>query len=90
MNVSMTEARARWFELVRRAENGEEIILTRRGNPVAKILPMGPKPTRERDWDKIRARVREIQEQVKAKQQPWWPDAAHSQDFLYDEHGLPK
>lgn len=89
MNVGLTEARARWFEIVRRAEAGEEVILTRRGNPVAKIVSENPGSTRKRDWDEIRARVKEIQGQVKAKEQPWWPDAAHSQDFLYDERGLP-
>ncbi|UVK44806.1 type II toxin-antitoxin system prevent-host-death family antitoxin [Mesorhizobium sp. AR07] len=39
MNVSITEARARLSELVRRAKAGEEIVITRRGKPVARLLP---------------------------------------------------
>ncbi|WP_348629130.1 type II toxin-antitoxin system prevent-host-death family antitoxin [Mesorhizobium sp. WSM4308] len=38
-NVSITEARARLPELVRRAKAGEEIVITRRGKPVARLLP---------------------------------------------------
>jgi antitoxin (DNA-binding transcriptional repressor) of toxin-antitoxin stability system len=40
MHYSMTEARARWFELARRAEAGEEVILTRYGRPVASLRQM--------------------------------------------------
>jgi prevent-host-death family protein len=87
MEVSMAEAKARFAELVRLAEDGDEVILTRHGHPTAKIVPVNARP--QRDWDEIRRRVKEIQRQVKAKEQPDWPDAAHSQDFLYDEHGLP-
>jgi prevent-host-death family protein len=86
--VTMTEARAKWWELMRRAEGGEEITITKRGRPVAKFVPIGVNP--KRDWDEIDRHVKEIQQQVKAKMQPDWPDAAHSQDWLYDERGLPK
>jgi prevent-host-death family protein len=86
MEISVTDAKAQLTELVRRAESGDEIILTRHGHPTAKIVPMRPK----RDWDQIMADVRRIQAQVKAKMKPGDPDAAHSQDFLYDELGLPK
>ena len=85
--VPMTKARTTWHELIRCVEAGEEIILTRRGRPVARLVKVSPKP--ERDWDEIRRRVKQIQRSVKAKMQPDLPDAAHSQDFLYDENGLP-
>jgi prevent-host-death family protein len=88
MEISMAEAKARFAELVRIAEDGDEVILTRHGHPTAKIVPMKSKP--KRDWDEIRRRVQEIQERVKAIEKPGLPDAAHSQDFLYDEYGLPK
>ena len=39
MNISISEARTKFSELVRRAEAGEEIVITRRGKPVARILP---------------------------------------------------
>ncbi|QND59737.1 type II toxin-antitoxin system Phd/YefM family antitoxin [Mesorhizobium huakuii] len=48
MNVSITEARAKLSELVRRAKAGEEIVITRHGKPVARLLPppaqLGPQP----------------------------------------------
>jgi prevent-host-death family protein len=83
----MAEAKARFAELVRLAEDGDEIVLTRHGHPTAKIVPMKSMP--KRDWDEIERRVKEIQRQVAEKITPG-PDAAHSQDFLYDEFGLPK
>ncbi|WP_348642356.1 type II toxin-antitoxin system prevent-host-death family antitoxin [Mesorhizobium sp. B2-3-11] len=39
MNVSTTAARAKLSELVRRAKAGEEIVLTRRGKAVTRLLP---------------------------------------------------
>ena len=84
----MAEAKARFAELVRLAEDGDEIVLTRHGHPAAKLVPARTKT--KRDWDEIERRVKEIQEAVKAKERPGLPDAAHSQDWLYDEHGLPK
>ena len=40
MKVSVTEAKGQLTELVRRAEEGEEIILTRHGHPAARIVPV--------------------------------------------------
>ncbi len=37
MNVSITEAKAKLSELVRRAEAGEEIVLTRHGKIAARL-----------------------------------------------------
>ena len=87
MEVSVTDAKAQLLELVRRAEAGDEIILTRHGHPAAKIVPMTTKP--KRDWDKIRAEIREIQERVRAKVPPG-VTAENCSDFLYDERGLPR
>jgi prevent-host-death family protein len=39
MRVSITEARDRFTDIVRRAEAGEEIILTRRGHAVLRLAP---------------------------------------------------
>jgi prevent-host-death family protein len=84
----MAEAKARFAELVRLAEDGDEVVLMRHGHAVAKLVPAKVRP--KRDWDEIERRIKEIQREVKAKWQPDWPDAAHSQDWMYDEHGLPK
>lgn len=37
MQVSLAEAKARFAEMIRRAESGEEIVLTRHGRPVAHL-----------------------------------------------------
>jgi len=50
---STGEAKARFCELIRRTElTGEEIVLTRRGRPVAKIVPMqtGSREAAPQDW----------------------------------------
>jgi prevent-host-death family protein len=39
MKISVTEAKGQLAELVRRAEAGEEIILTRHGQPAARLVP---------------------------------------------------
>ena len=41
MKVSVTEAKAQLTELVKRAEAGDEVILTRRGQDVARLVPIG-------------------------------------------------
>ena len=39
MRVSVTEAKGQLTELVKRAEAGDEVILTRRGHEVARLVP---------------------------------------------------
>ena len=42
--VTMSEARKRLSELVRAAERGESVTITRRGKEVARIVPAEQKP----------------------------------------------
>jgi prevent-host-death family protein len=45
MQMNIAEAKARLSELVAAAENGEEVIIARGGQPVVRIVPAtGPKP----------------------------------------------
>lgn len=37
MNISVSEAKSKFAELIRRVEAGEEIVLTRNGKPVARL-----------------------------------------------------
>lgn len=37
MNIPVSEAKAKFSELIRRVEAGEEIVLTRNGKPVARL-----------------------------------------------------
>jgi prevent-host-death family protein len=39
MWISITEARKRLYELLRRAEAGETVVITRRGKPVVNLVP---------------------------------------------------
>jgi prevent-host-death family protein len=84
MNVPVSDAKAQLTDLVRRAEAGEEIILTRFGQAVVRLEPMKAKMTPA----ETRAVIKEIQEMARGKATPG-PDAAHSQDYLYDETGMP-
>jgi len=41
--VGAGEAKAKLSDLLRRAEAGEEIVVTRNGEPVAKLIPIRPR-----------------------------------------------
>lgn len=87
MNVPVSEAKGQLTELVRRAEAGEEVVLTRHGHPVARLVPAIKREALDKAY---RRRVlEEIQAEAVAKATKG-PSAARSQDFLYDEYGLPK
>jgi prevent-host-death family protein len=42
MEISVSDAKAHLTELLRRAEEGEDIVLTRYGQPVARLAPIAP------------------------------------------------
>lgn len=85
MRVSVTEAKGQLTELVRRAEAGDDVILTRHGHEAVRLVPVKSK----QDAKSLRALIEEIQASAAGKATPG-PCAARSQDFLYDENGLPK
>ncbi len=85
MQISVTDAKGQLTELVRRSETGEDVVLTRHGQPVARLVPVKPVPDR--------AERRRILEELRASgsaKATRGPSAARSQDFLYDRYGLPK
>jgi prevent-host-death family protein len=84
MKISLTEAKAQLTELVRRAEGGEEVVLTRHGQPAARLLAV--KPARD---SRQRRAVLEAISLAGAAKAAGGPTAARSQDFLYDDEGLP-
>jgi prevent-host-death family protein len=47
MNVPISEAKARLTDLVRRAEAGDEVVLTRHGRPVVRLAPVTGRPATE-------------------------------------------
>lgn len=46
-NVNMAEAKAKLSELADVAAGGEEVVLTRRGKPIARIVPLERKEPRK-------------------------------------------
>lgn len=87
MRVSVTEAKAQLTDLVRRAENGEEVVLTRHGQEVIRLQPVARK--KATTPEEKRALFAKVRAMARASMTPG-ESAARSQDFLYDEHGIPK
>jgi prevent-host-death family protein len=85
MRVSVSDAKGQLTELVRRAESGEEVVLTRHGQPAVRLAPV----KRAVDPAERRRILDAIGRAAAAKAKPG-PSAARSQDFLYDEDGLPR
>ena len=85
MYVSVNEAKAQLTELVRRAEAGDEVILTRHGHAAVRLVPVRQVA--------CAASRRALLEAVRASgsaKATAGPNAARSQDFLYGDDGLPE
>jgi prevent-host-death family protein len=85
MEISVTDAKAKLTDLVRRAEAGDEVVLTRHGQPAARLVPIRD----ARDRKSRRAVLDAVRNAAEAKATPG-ASAARSQDFLYGAKGLPK
>ena len=85
MQVSVTAAKGQLTDLVRRAEAGEEVVLTRHGHAAVRLVAI----KRVRDPASRRALLDAVRASAAAKASAG-PSAARSQDFLYDEDGLPR
>ena len=84
MHVSVTEAKGQLTELVRRAEAGDDIILTRHGHAAVRLVPV--KAVVDRASRRALLQAARASGSAKAKA---GPNAAQSQDFLYGDAGLP-
>jgi prevent-host-death family protein len=85
MRVSVSDAKGQLTELVRRAEAGDEIVLTRHGNAAVRLVPVHAPRDR-----KSRRALLEAARRAGAANAKAGPDAARSQDFLYGDDGLPR
>ena len=85
MRISVSEAKGRLTELVRRAEAGDEVVLTRHGKAIVRLVPVQPQP----DLEARRTLIGAVQTTARGKRTEG-ATAARSQDFLYDDDGLPK
>jgi prevent-host-death family protein len=84
VKVSVTEAKGQLTELVRRAEAGDEVILTRHGHPAVRLIPIKAAPDR-----RSRKALLEAARASGASKAKAGPCASRSQDFLYSDDGLP-
>lgn len=85
MKITVSEAKGQLTELVRRAEAGDEVILTRHGHPAVRLVPVA----RPLDRAQRRALLEAARAAGVAKARKG-PRAARSQDHLYGKDGLPR
>jgi prevent-host-death family protein len=83
MQISVTEARRQLEELVLRAEAGDEVVLTRRGQAAVRLVPVRARP----DSSARRQLLESLRASAVASA---GPSAARSQDCLYGDDGLPE
>ena len=84
MEIPLSDAEARLPELLRLAEAGEDIVLTRDGKPAVRLSPV----RHRKDRDEFLEAVQRISASASRKAKAG-PSAERSQDFLYDDDGLP-
>jgi prevent-host-death family protein len=85
VHVPVSEAKGQLTELVRRAEAGDEVVLTRHGRPAVRLVAIKVAASAGE-----RRRVLEALRKSASAKANAGPGAARSQDFLYDDNGLPK
>lgn len=54
-SVSIAEAKSHLSEIVARVEAGEDVVITKRGVEVVRMIPIVPKKATRIDWAAIRA-----------------------------------
>jgi prevent-host-death family protein len=86
MQMSVSDAKAHLTDLVRRAEAGEDVILTRHGHPTVRITPLR---LTEAEVARRLAVLEEMMQKGKEQAIPG-PGGESNHDYLYDENGLPK
>ena len=84
MKISVTDAKGQLTDLVRRAERGDEVVLTRHGRPAARLVAVSAAVDRKQRRAILEAARRASGKAVRGE------GAARSQDFLYDKGGLPR
>jgi prevent-host-death family protein len=85
MQVSVTDAKGQLTELVRRAEAGDEVILTRHGHAAVRLVPV-----RAVTSGASRRALLEAARRSGGAKATAGATAARSQDDLYGEDGLPE
>lgn len=84
MEISVSDAKGQLTDLVRRAQGGDDIVLTRHGQPTVRLVPIVAQQSSSE-----RRKLLEAARRSGAAKASQGEGAARSQDFLYDEDGLP-
>ena len=85
MRVAVTNAKGKLTELIHRAEAGEEIVLTRHGRAVVRLVPVEAAVA-----PAVRKKLLEAVRASGAARARPGESAARSQDFLFGPDGLPR
>lgn len=89
MQVSVTDAKARLTDLIRRAEAGDEVILTRHGQPAVRLVPAASTLGSEELRAKRKVIMTKVIAEARKRGSDGGPAAARAADFLYGDDGLP-
>lgn len=84
MRVSVSDAKGQLTDLVRRAEAGDDVVLTRHGQATVRLVPIRATPDAT-----ARRKLLDAVRKAGARNASAGPEAARSQDFLYGDDGLP-
>lgn len=85
MEIAINEAKGKLSGLINAALDGEQVVLTKHGKPVAEIKPLAKTISPTDKLAAIRHIMREAAEVVTDGS-----NALHSSDFLYDDDGMPR
>ncbi len=83
--VGIFEAKTKLSALVERVERGEELVITRRGKPVAKLVPPDRKPATTATVEDLMKIADAFGDLVEGEF-----TSTDIDTILYDEEGLPK
>ena len=75
MEIGTAEAKNRFTELLRIVEDGEQVVITRHGRPVAQITPPPTAPRKAR-FDGMKGRIRLL---------PGWDDPITEEELLGED-----
>ncbi len=85
MRISVTDAKGQLTELVRLAEAGDEIVLTRHGHPAVRLVPVKALPDRTGPTQPAGSRT-----EMRGREGIDGRSGGAESDFLYSDEGLPK
>ncbi len=68
--IGTFEAKNKLSELLDRAERGEEVVITRRGRPVAKLVPVSP-PSRRAQAEEAARSIRKLAKEMNLGRFDW-------------------